>query len=237
MQRDGMIWTEAPIRHLPYNAVIQTRLGVDSDEKIARICLGYRKRNVSFMWVDHPSATPPDLGSRLEAAGLERVETATCMYLDLEDTKLPAVEAGIREVRSQKELEDYGKLIMSYWEVPPEEQAMVAAINRYWSGPRAPGRRFLAYGEDGAPQGKAFLSLAGTPGVGAIFGMSVVPSARGRGIASAMTRAMLAVGKQLGLHRVVLHSSEVAVGLYRSAGFREHCLLDVYATEALWSHK
>jgi ribosomal protein S18 acetylase RimI-like enzyme len=77
--------------------------------------------------------------------------------------------------------------------------------------------------------------VAGPPGVGSIYGMAVRPEARGHGIASALTDALLAQARELGCRSVVLHSSEQAVGVYRRAGFVEKCELRFFATAPIWS--
>ena len=234
----GVLWTETSIKHLPYNAVLRTRIASeDVDTVLESTIARYRARGVAFMWLDHPTASPKDLGRRLRALGLEPVEAATGMSLEIEDWK--PVPTGVRvvEVRSPEHLAAYADLIMRYWEIPPEDQATVRELNRYWSGERARGHRYLAFSDDGMPIGKGYLSLAGPPGVAAIFGMSVLPEARGRGVGGAITTTMLSRAKEAGCERVVLHSSQAAVGLYRRAGFVERCRLTVYATSPLWSDK
>ena len=54
-----------------------------------------------------------------------------------------------------------------------------------------------------------------------------------QGVAQGLTATALRRAQELGCHRVVLHSSEMAVGLYRRAGFVERCSLTVYATTRL----
>ena len=56
-----------------------------------------------------------------------------------------------------------------------------------------------------------------------------------QGVAQGLTATLLRRAQELGCHRVVLRSSEMAVGLYRRAGFVERCSLTVYATTRLWS--
>ena len=46
---------------------------------------------------------------------------------------------------------------------------------------------------------------------------------------------MLQRAKQHGCHRAVLHSTDMAVGVYRRVGFVERCTLTVFATASLWS--
>ncbi len=76
----------------------------------------------------------------------------------------------------------------------------------------------------------------GPPGVAAIYGMSVKPEARGRGIAGGLTTILLRRAKEAGSRRAVLHSTEMAVGIYRRSGFVERCRFTAFATAQLWSH-
>jgi hypothetical protein len=46
---------------------------------------------------------------------------------------------------------------------------------------------------------------------------------------------MLWRAKQRGCHRAVLHSTDMAAGVYRRAGFVERCTITVFATGSLWS--
>ena len=67
--------------------------------------------------------------------------------------------------------------------------------------------------------GKGYVSFAGPPGVAALFAMSVLPAARGRGVAGGSS----------------VHSSDMARGVYRRIGFVEQCRLPFHATTAIWS--
>jgi ribosomal protein S18 acetylase RimI-like enzyme len=116
--------------------------------------------------------------------------------------------------------------------VPEDQQGLVARLQQDLGPGRVPGIRYLAL-DSGVPVRKGYLSLAGPDGVGAIFGMSVVPEARGRGIASGLADALLARARAEGCTRVVLHSTPGAVGMYRRAGFAERCALGFHATTAL----
>ena len=70
------MWFETPIKHLPYNAVIRTRIDGDADAVVAAVVDRFRARGVQFFWLVHPSARPRDLSERLAAQGLESVEKA-----------------------------------------------------------------------------------------------------------------------------------------------------------------
>ena len=238
VDEDGVLRFETPIRELPYNGVIRTAIEADVDVVVTRVVEAYAARESQFMWLVHPSATPADLASRLERAGLTLAERAIGMSLDL-DSWAPAQGpsgADFVEVLDEDGLRTYVDLTMDYWEVDEADREQVALLNRHWAGVRGKGSRWLAY-VDGEPVGKGYLSLAGPPGVASIYGMSVRPEARGQGIASALTEVLLEQARTLGCRRVVLHSSEMAVGVYGRAGFVERCPLLFFATAPIWSGK
>ena len=234
---DGVLWFETPIRHLPYNGVIRTRLVERSAGlTVSKVVERFRARGVQHFWVVHPSATPADLGDRLAATGLAPVERMNCMSLELVDWEpAPAsLDVAIEEVLSDDALQTYSALTARYWEIHDDERDLVAEFHRHWGPTRAPGHRYLAIA-DGQTVGKAYLSLAGPPGVASIYGMFVAAEARGRGVAGGLTTTMLRRAKEEGFHRAVLHATDMAVGVYRRAGFVDRCTITVFATASLWS--
>jgi hypothetical protein len=134
-KEDGLVWFETPIRHLPYNGVIRTRIG---DRAAAATISGlmerFRARDVQYLWVAHPSAAPADLGDRLAAHGLAPVERMNCMSLELADWEpapLPN-DVAFEEVLSDDAMETYTELTARYWEIPDQERELVAAFHRHW---------------------------------------------------------------------------------------------------------
>lgn len=150
------------------------------------------------------------------------------------DEPPPAPGVEVRPAVDEADTAAYTALTVRYWEVPDEEVASVGELHRGILPDRFPGQRFLAL-VDGEPVGKAYLSWPGPPGVASVYGMSVQPSARGRGVAGALTAVMLADARERGMERVVLHATDMAVGVYARAGFRACGGADVYATTALWT--
>jgi ribosomal protein S18 acetylase RimI-like enzyme len=233
---NGVLWFETPIKHLPYNAVIRTRIDGDADAVVAAVLERFTARGVQFFWLVHPSAWPRDLSDRLAAHGLQSVENATGMSLELAGWKGADLPSGVvyREVLTDADLHEFHKLTTVYWEIPEDEAPLVARFQREWGPGRAPGHRYLALVDD-VPVAKGYLSLAGPPGVAAIYAMTTLPEARGRGIASGLTTVLISRASELGCRRVVLHSSDMVVGVYRRVGFVERCRFTVFATAALWS--
>jgi ribosomal protein S18 acetylase RimI-like enzyme len=238
VEEDGTLRFETPISKLPYNGVIRTLIEARPTDVVARIADSHSRRGAQLFWVVHPSARPATLPDALTAAGLEPVEVAAGMSLDLDSWRPratePAADVELAEVVDEAGLSAYEDVVMSYWELDERDREHVTRLNRHWAGARAKGRRWVAF-RDGAPVGKAYLSLAGPPGVAAIYGMSVRREARGLGIAGRLTDTLLAQAKELGSRRVVLHSTEMAIGVYRRAGFVERCELTFFATGRVWS--
>lgn len=237
-ERDGVLRYETPLSKLPYNGVIRTSISGDPAPIVERVVDGYRSRGAQFYWLVHPTATPDGLPDLLSAAGLAPVEVATGMALDL-DGRPPARrghggDVEIVEVTDEAGLRAYEDIVIAYWELDEADRGHVARLNRHWFGVRARGRRWVVR-LDGIPVGKGYLSLAGPAGVAAIYGMSVRPEARGRGIATLLTETLVDAAVEAGCRRIVLHSSEMAKGVYRRAGFQERCELTFFATDPIWS--
>ena len=120
---DGdLIWIEAPVVQLPCNAVMHTRLVDDVENRITRMIAHFRRRQVNFLWLVHPTAQPPDLSARLATNGLALVETATGMSLDLgqwagrRPAAAPNVHGSIvyREVKTDAEMDAF-EVLMAYY--------------------------------------------------------------------------------------------------------------------------
>lgn len=233
-REDGMLWYESPIPHLPYNAVIDTAVDGDAERVVARVAARFRERGVPFMWVRKPNDTPAGLGGLLAAQGLDLAEEATGMDLDLAGWQPEPGPPDVRlvEVADDDALRDYETLIRTYWSVPEESRELIEAMNRWWTGPRSPGTRFVAYA-DGRAVGKLFLNLAELP-VAAVYGVAVVPEARGRGVATALMTAALLRARDAGATRAVLHSSEMALKMYLRMGFVARCPFEAWATEPVF---
>ena len=162
------------------------------------------------------------------------------MSLDLADVERPEpATPGVRyaQVVDDEAMRHYADLIVSYWELSEESRGLIQELNRYWGTSNEQIQRWIALTDDGNPIGKVLLSLAAPPGVAAIYGMSVRPEARGKGIAGALTDIVLRRAKQLGRRRLVLHASQMAVRVYERGGFKKQCDMTVYADAPLWASR
>jgi ribosomal protein S18 acetylase RimI-like enzyme len=71
---------------------------------------------------------------------------------------------------------------------------------------------------DGCPVGFS-LAIASTRAAG-VYNVATLQAARRRGVGTALTWAAVAAGRRLGLDCAVLQSSEMAVSMYETMGFR-----------------
>jgi GNAT superfamily N-acetyltransferase len=231
----GLMWFETPITHLPYNGVIRTRVdpGVDVERLVAAVTGTFGARDVQSFWMLHPTSRA-DLPELLARHDVRPVERMTGMSIELADRRPPAPsDVEFREVVGDHDMDAYIELTMELFGIPADERAAVAAFHTHWGPGRIAGHRYIGWLGD-APIAKAYLSVAGPPGVASIYGMGVRPEARGRGVAAGLTAILLDRATDLGMTRAVLHATDMARDVYRRAGFVERCELQVYATGALY---
>ncbi|HVL33321.1 MAG TPA: hypothetical protein VM600_07040, partial [Actinomycetota bacterium] len=149
-EEDGVLWFETPIPYLPYNMVVRTRIPdtAEAEAVIDRVASGFRARSVPYLWVVRPTDRPADLDQRLARQGLDLVETATGMDLDLERWQAqaePMSDATIVAVDHDPEgVRDYVELMRTYWSIPASGQELLDQFNGEFSGDRSPGIRLIA---------------------------------------------------------------------------------------------
>ena len=214
------------------NAVNRARFadGSRADEGIAEAKAFFGEAGVPFRWLVGPSS-PPDLATRLTAAGVPRISDTPGMALDIEQmhdepVRLPGLE--VREVAAADELEDwlgvsrasagFDDVIFGAW----------AASHRAlgW-GPDAPLHNFVAR-LDGRPVGVS--ALLDMDGVAGIWNVGVLDDVRGRGIGRETTLAALRLARDLGLRTAILGSSPLGFPVYTRIGFVEVCRVRHHGT-------
>jgi ribosomal protein S18 acetylase RimI-like enzyme len=229
---DGALWFDTPIPTLPYNAVIRFRATAgDADHRIDAIIDHYRRRGVPFLWIVHPSASPPDLGARLARRGLEEAEVCAGMSMAL-DALPPAAplpeHVDVHPVTREEDVAALFELIAWRWQIAPEAARELPRVTRAFGvgAPQASVRGWVAR-RRGVPVAKVVLNVEG--GIAGIYGVATKPEARGLGLARLLTLHALEAARLAGCHRAVLHATPMARALYDKIGFRVHAPFAVHA--------
>lgn len=171
------------------------------------------ERNVPF-WVTAPESVAPAVADMAEAAGLD--PTATTMpgmaYAPL--AGLPAdADADVREVTHSAHLGDFASVAGEAFGAPPEAAATLAPASTL-DDDRC--RWFVGY-VDGDPA--ACGQLLRTTDVAGVYAIGVRERFRRRGLGAAISRAVLAAGRDLGCSIGVLQASPMGDPIYRRMGF------------------
>jgi len=220
-------WFETPIENLPYNGVLRFRSDgtiAEVNEQVDAIFTHFQKRGVPFFWLVHPSMLPKDLDKLLEARGLVELESFPGMAAELDSMPQPSDEVPegieIREVSGIKDRESIMELIAWRWEVPEAARPLLPDVSSAFDV-QGPGSQVRCWGawKDGKPVSKVVLNITGE--ACGIYGVATQPEARGLGLARNMTLMACQAARQAGSRFCVLHSTEMAINLYRKIGFRE----------------
>lgn len=216
------------------NVVMRTRFSEDDAyERIAEIMEPFKARNVPMLWWIFPGTQPANLARYLTTHGITYYQDGPGMASDLEllptTLSLPA-GCTIEEVESQETLDEWIKTAALIFagtsdEIDPDYVAFERCLG--W-GADQPYRRFLArlHGESVATSAM-FLGA----GVAGLYSVGTVPSARRRGIGTAISLAPLLNARARDYTLAVLESSPIGYNMYARLGFREFCRVRSY----LWS--
>lgn len=228
---DGVLRYHTPIAHAPYSGVLRTHWenGGDIDAKVRSTLDIFAERKRGMVWWVTPMTQPADLETSLVRQGLTLTAELAGMAgrLGEVDTSFePEKGVEIREVENLDDLKTYVTLTARRWHVDRDIE-LLHDFNRWIGvGRELPIRRWVAY-VDGKPMGKAVISVA--DGVAGLYGVSTEPESWGMGIGTGVTLVALEAARKAGCELGILHSTEMAVGLYRRLGFKEFCPLKVYS--------
>lgn len=155
-----------------------------------------------------------------ERAGLERAEDVPCMLLGAPAATLAcAPQVEIRRAASEEDALAFIAICAAAYEslgMRPDVTRKLLGQTRRWLAP--PWETQLLY-EAGQPVAGAMLLLS--HGIAGLYWVATLPSARGRGHADAVTRAVSNAAFAAGARAVVLQASKLGERVYRGVGFRE----------------
>jgi ribosomal protein S18 acetylase RimI-like enzyme len=231
---DGITIAITGLPFFVFNGVFRTRLGSslpapEIEQRIAQTVSALRAHGVPFGWWRTPEDQPPDLPTRLVAAGLMPAGEQPGMAIDLEQLG-PAPQTSsdivVKEVSDLAGIEAHMRLVAIGSDLPPEfEEAFRELLLQMPFGPGKAVRYFLAR-DQGNPVGTGLAVVSGK--AAGIFSVATAPQARGRGVGTLVTDAALRAAREAGKRIAILESSQMGYNVYRRLGFVEYCQIKHY---------
>jgi GNAT superfamily N-acetyltransferase len=226
-------WFETPLPMIPYNGVIRFQVPKQPHQRIDKIIQNYIKREVSYMWIVHPSSLPLNLPNLLEDRGLIDVEPIYGMARDLSHLpEIPSLPTGIdiRKVINKQDSGAWHQFAAWRWHIPPNYQNIYASVlSQFYVGAPDSNAHVWQAWREGHPVAKVALYLGS--GSAGIYAVATKPEARRLGLARILTLTALSHARELGYHLAVLHSTPIAKGLYESIGFSTLSEFRLFASE------
>lgn len=218
------------VEHPLCNGIMRLNLEAgEARERMAGALEVFRERKLpALCWVT-PTCNPPDIASVVEAEGLESVEEATGMVLELSSlTGGVDVPAGmeIQVVTDEQRLSSWMDVFCEAYELPLEVRDFcTAAMTHAGLGGAAPFSHYVVY-LDGSPVAcSTTLVLEDVVG---LYNVGTLPSARGRGAGTVSSLAPLEEARRTGCSIAVLQSTEMGKPVYSRLGFVKVSTLNAY---------
>jgi len=231
LYKSGSIWsTKTGIASADLNMVWnESPLTTDDSEAIQYVKKDFQRAGLPFWWWVLPSAGSQATIDMLQADGFSHKDSIPSMLADL--TLLPDQETGdshlsIIRVRKREELHLWEEVSFAGFDFPCETKEQyhrfVSAFNLSNASPQ---KFFLAY-LNGKPVATSLLFLNGN--AGGIYFVTTLAEQRKKGIGLQLTMATLNFAKIAGARFATLQSSPDGLQVYKQAGFKEYCRVDVY---------
>ena len=186
----------------------------------------------AYGWVTGPLTRPHDLGERLVASGLRKIDEMAGMVLT--DLAVPiAVDPGI-EIRegTLHEAQAASEMMGRAYDMP-EEVARFFNVLLAMTGSKVKNSGYFAYVDGGKePVGWSYLVYLPDSPIVLLGGAATLPEHRGRGIYSALVAKRLADARADGRSAAVIQAvRSTSAPIAAKLGFREVCGLEFYAWE------
>ncbi|HUQ40174.1 MAG TPA: GNAT family N-acetyltransferase [Acidimicrobiales bacterium] len=212
-----------------FNGVLHTDLGGDAlAGAVESVGARFAASGRPWMWWHRPTASPEDLGARLQALSFTAAGSQPVMVRHGgEPPPAPVVDdLEIRAVTDVAGLDVLLSVLGPAFGLPPVAMEFFrAAFLAVGFGGDAPGRHFVGR-IAGEPVGSA--SVLFHDGIAGIYNIGAVESVRRRGVGAAMTAAAITAGLATGVDVCSLQSSEAGYRVYEALGFSEVCRFDMY---------
>ena len=210
------------------NAIIKSRFSVDVAEcKITSYLQYFTSKGVPFSWYIGPFTQPSDLSNSLKSHGLTLADSSAGMAMHLSNIPVShhtPIPLQCERIVNTEQLRTWVNVFQIGYEA--SDTFAQAVLETYMAETKAQEIRYLGWYEN-RPVATLTLTID-NQNVASVYDVSTVPSARRKGIASAMTHCALLNARKWGCSLAVLQSSEEAYELYKKLGFREYCIFERY---------
>jgi GNAT superfamily N-acetyltransferase len=228
---DHVFWFITGVPDSAFNSIMYARLTPD---QIAPAVLELQTlrstHTVPMNWLVGPDSRPTDLGLHLVTCGLQHFIDLPWMTVKLDrlhSDRLPPANLTIEVVESDPVWAEWIIAEQRGYEVDSTLGSSLTTL-RTGMGASSHHLRFYHYlGRlDGHPVATASLLLS--EGIAGIYDVTTVPSARKRGVGTAMMLHILHMAQQQGYHHAWLQPSEMAYPFYERLGFQVCGVCSIY---------
>jgi GNAT superfamily N-acetyltransferase len=183
------------------------------------------RASVPATWWIGPSTAPTDLGRRLLARGFSEADPEYGMVIEVASVEPSPVTGEIEEVEDAAGLDAFLEAMAGAYGWSDDGRSSVWA-ELYRSPVETPERPWwhVVVRRDGRPAASA--SLFTTDGHAFVTNVGTIPAARGAGLGTAATVAVLEIARRLGYERASLTASRMGRSVYARIGFREEAVLE-----------
>jgi GNAT superfamily N-acetyltransferase len=227
---DGVTWFTTGLADPLFNGVMTAHLAPENvNRRIDDLLTEFRARGLPLEWTVGPSTLPPDLGTNLMAKGLSHLLLVPGMAVDLPNLPEEPLPKGLTIHRATRpdEIAAGIRVFGTTFEIA---DSLIARLVEIELG-RAPERRDSTLAFVGKLDGKVVASatvfLSG--GVAGLYAVGTLATARGRGIARAMTTHALREARDRGYRFGTLQATAMGFPVYRRLGFREYTRFEIYS--------
>jgi len=223
----GLTYDEAPFGP---NCVLKANLKPETmRQRIEKVIDYYTSKNMPFWWYICPASSPSNLGEVLKSYSFSEMDGTPVMAVKLDemivDRKKPN-QLEILEVTDESGFREWWDLWVNGYPQPEVLGKKFADITAEIGYHPSNMMKFYTGYYDGEPAGTTFILIGA--GVVALYGVTVLPKMRGKGIGTELSLHPLRIARTMGLKIGVLDATEQGIGIYQRIGFKKVMTPKIY---------